>query len=292
LALGPGGLGERAHQRPQGRQGRPRLGGKPSLGFGRGHQLACPACASLSPDQRSTLRQAVVNLIPARIASERRAELEAAGDLCRRGLRFETASPEELAALRKAVQPVHDTLTRDPQTRKFLSAIAAIGDGVAAVPAPSCGTAGGTSGRAGQLDGVYRVTTTSKDLLAAGAPAGDAVPENYGAWTLVIDRGRFAFTQHSKEACTWGYGTLVVNGDQMEWTFTDGGSPGPTGFVNKPGEFFVFGWSLYRETLTLTPVEGRISAEPFRAKPWQRISATPSSRYFNKRCPPPGDALP
>ena len=244
---------------------------------------------SLSPDQRNALRQAVANVIPARTAWIRGAEQEAAGNLCRRGLEFETASPDDLAALRAAVQPVYDTLARDPQTKRFLSAIAAMEDGVAAEPAPSCSPAGQAVSGSSQLDGVYRVTTTVKDLLATGAPAGDAIPENYGTWTLVIDRGRFAFTQQSEKACIWGYGTAAVKGHQLEWTFRDGGG---IGRPNAPGELFTYGWSQYRETLTLTPVEGKVSAAPFRAKPWQRISATPSSRYFSKRCPPPDNALP
>jgi TRAP-type transport system periplasmic protein len=244
---------------------------------------------ALSPDQRNALRQAAANLIPTRTAWLRGSEQEAAGNLCRRRLEFQTASPDDLAALRTAVQPVYDTLARDPQTRRFLSAIAAMGNGVAAEPAPSCGSAGQVVKGSSQLDGVYRVTTTMKDLLATGAPAGDARPENYGTWTLVIDRGRFAFTQQSEKACIWGYGTAAVTGHQLEWTFTDGGG---IGRANRPGELFTYGWSLYRETLTLTPVEGKVSAEPFRAKPWQRISTTPSSRFFSERCPPPDNALP
>jgi TRAP-type transport system periplasmic protein len=248
-----------------------------------------PVFDSLSPDQRNALRQAAVMATPAKIAVERGAEQEAAGNLCRRGLEFEMASPDDLAALRTAVQPVYDALARDPQTKRFLSAIAAMGDGVGAEPAPSCRPAGQTVKGSSQLDGVYRVTTTVKDLLATGAPAGDAIPENYGTWTLVIDRDRFAFTQQSEKACIWGYGTAAVKGHQLEWAFTDGGG---IGRANSPGELFTYGWSLYRETLTLTPVEGKVSAQPFRAKPWQRISAMPSSRYFSKRCPLPDNALP
>ena len=103
--------------------------------------------------------------------------------------------------------------------------------------------------------------------------------------------GPFAFTQENKDACTWGYGTFAVKGNQVEWTFTDGGGIAPNNAFNKPGEFFVFGWSLYRETLTLTAVPGA-SPENFRAMTWQRISTTPSSRPFSKRCPPPANALP
>ncbi len=181
---------------------------------------------SLSPDQRNALRQAVANAIPAQIATLRRSEQEAAGNLCRRALAFETASPNDLAALRTAVQPVYGTLARDPQTRKFLAAIAAIGKGFPAESAPHCRPTGQRDGQAAggssRLDGVYRVTTTAKDLRAAGTPAGDIIPENYGTAIYVLDRARFAFTQENKDACIWGYGTFVVKGDQVEWRFTDG----------------------------------------------------------------------
>jgi TRAP-type transport system periplasmic protein len=251
---------------------------------------------SLSPDQRNALRQAAANNIPAQTVALRGAEQEAAGNLCRsRRLEFQTASPHDLAALRTAVQPVYDMLARDPQTRKFLAAIAAIGKGVPTESAPQCRPTGKTDGQAAggssPLDGVYRVTTTANDLRAAGVPAADVVPENYGTWTYVFDRGRFAFTQEDEQACTWAYGTFAVKGKQVEWKFTDAGGISPNNALNKPGEFFVFGWSVYRETLTLTAVPGE-SPENFRAKPWPRISTMPSARYFSKRCPPPANALP
>jgi TRAP-type transport system periplasmic protein len=250
---------------------------------------------SLSPDQRNALRQAAANAIPAQAAALSRSEQEAAGNLCRRGLEFQTASPHDLAALRTAVQPVYDTLARDPQTSKFLTAIAAIGKGLPAESAPQCRPAGNSDGQAAggssPLDGVYRVTTTAEDLRAAGVPAGDVIPENYGRWTYVFHRGRFAFTQEDQQACTWGYGTFAVKGKQVEWKFTDGGGAGPNNAYNRPGEVFVFGWSLYRETLSLTSVPGAIAPENFRAKPWQRISTAPSARFFSKRCPPPDNAL-
>ena len=118
------------------------------------------------------------------------------------------------------------------------------------------------------------------------------MPENYGAWTLVLDRGRFAVTQQDSQACTWGYGTFTIKGNRIEWLFTDGGGIAPTNSANKPGEDFTFGWSLYRGVLTLSPVTGAISPSNFRVKPWARISTTPSARFLSKRCPPPAGALP
>jgi hypothetical protein len=245
---------------------------------------------SLSPDQRRPLRQAITNVIPAQTTSLRHSEQEATGNLCRRRVRFETASPRDLAALRKAVQPIYDTLARDPQTRKSLAAIAAVGKDAAAEPAPNCHAGEQAAGQAlegpRRLDGVYEMTTSK----SAAAP--EFFAENWGKMIFVFDRGRFAFTQENQDACTWGYGTFAVKGDHVEWTFTDGGGIAPNNAYNKPGESFVFGWSLYREALTLTPVQGAVSPENVRAKPWQRLSTTPSWRYFSKRCPPPGNALP
>jgi hypothetical protein len=72
---------------------------------------------------------------------------------------------------------------------------------------------------------------------APGTQAGDVVPENYGMWTLVLDRGRFAVTQEDSQACTWGYGTFTIKGNRIEWLFANGGGIAPDNAINKPGEF-------------------------------------------------------
>jgi hypothetical protein len=36
----------------------------------------------------------------------------------------------------------------------------------------------------------------------------------------------------------------------------------------------------------------RLSGGKLRAKAWRRLSASPTRRYFSKRCPPPAQALP
>jgi hypothetical protein len=242
---------------------------------------------SLSPGQRNVLRQAVANVLPAQTAFQRHDEQEAAGNLCRRGLTFETASRDDLAALRRAVQPVYNDLERDPSTRKAIGAIERLKRDSPTPPdalPPCLGNGQAISGDATPVDGVYEMTTDK-------SAAAEFYAENWGKWIFVFDRGRFAFTQENRDACTWGFGEFSVKGREMTWTVIDGGGIAPTGAVNKPGELFMFGWSRYRDALALTPVEGAVSPENFRAKPWHRISATPSPRYFSKRCPPPGNAL-
>jgi TRAP-type C4-dicarboxylate transport system substrate-binding protein len=244
----------------------------------------------LSSQQQDILRRAVTDVVPSETARLRRDERDAAGFLCRAGEQFINTTPQDMAALRRAVQPVYDELRRDPETSAFIAQIENMRHPAAsASDRLTCAAPHSTATRPSPLDGVWRMTTTAKDH-AAGEP--DAGPSNYGLWTYVFDRGRFAITQENTQACTWGYGTFKVTGNHVSWTFKDGGGISPDNATNKPGEFFVFGWSLYRDTLTLTPVQGQVSPENFRAKPWRQISTTPARHSLSTRCPPPAEALP
>jgi TRAP-type C4-dicarboxylate transport system substrate-binding protein len=248
------------------------------------------AWASLTPAQRRILRQAAADDLAPDSQVVRDNEGADTAILCRRGLHFLTASPADLLALRRAVQPVYDQLQRDPQTRRDIQQIEALRQRVSPELAPGCAQTPPLAGKAGPLDGVWRFTDTPADLQAIGTPQGDILPENYGTSTMVIDRGRFAATTENAQACIWGYGTVTVRGDRFEQLFTDGGGIAPTNSANKPGEFFTFRWSLYRGVLTLFPVQGAVSPVP--PKPWVRISTTPSARFLSRRCLPPADALP
>jgi TRAP-type C4-dicarboxylate transport system substrate-binding protein len=243
----------------------------------------------LTADQRGILRRAAANAVPERTTVERALELESSGNLCRKGqATFDTASPSELRKMRRAIEPVYSDLEGDAGTRAAIDAVERLKRETQAPPAevPKCGRADvQTSNGASAIDGVWRMDT---DPSAAGS---EGLEENWGRWVYVFDRGRFAVTQENQDACTWQYGRFEVDGNRMSWTFTDGGGIAPNDAHNKPGEFFVFDFSAYRDTLTVRPVEGEISPLNFRAKPWRRVSDTPSRRYFSKRCPPPAAAL-
>jgi TRAP-type C4-dicarboxylate transport system substrate-binding protein len=245
----------------------------------------------LTPRQRQILMQAASGDTAAETTFVRDSEQTDTAVLCRRGLRFVSASPADLAALRRAVQPVYGQLERDSQTAHFIRQIEAMISGIPPEPAPSCANSARLAAGAGPLDGVWQFSDTAAGL--AGAPGNSAgpVPENWGTWTFVFDRGRFAITQEDRQACTWGYGTYTVKGDKFSWLFTDGGGIAPDGAENKPGEFFVYRWSLYRGMLTLYPVPGAVSPSNFLVKPWALISTTPSARFLSRRCPPPAAAL-
>lgn len=143
-------------------------------------------------------------------------------------------------------------------------------------------TKGSRGAKRGKLDGVYEADVSGNDL-----------PENLGHFVYVFDRGRFAFTQEDARACTWQYGKLAVRGHLMTWRFIDGGATkSPNHAYNKPGEFFEFKWSRYRDTLTLSPAPGAISPTTQTAEPWHRVTTRPSSSYLSRDCPPPKAALP
>ncbi len=128
-------------------------------------------------------------------------------------------------------------------------------------------------GRRTPLDGVYRVTTTKDDLRATGSP--DIVSENYGRWEYVFNRGLLRYTQSSEGASRWTAATYTVKDDTLAFTVTGFGGEAPNGAAEKTGELFTFRWSLYRDQLTFKPVEGKISPEPFYAKPMRRIGDAP-----------------
>jgi TRAP-type transport system periplasmic protein len=149
-----------------------------------------------------------------------------------------------------------------------------------------------SSSTAHSLDGVYDVDVSRSDLVRAG-DVEDAIPENEGHYVYVFEGGRFAFTQEDKQACTWQYGKLGIHGKRMTWDFIDGGwTKSPNHAANKPGEFFEFKWSLYRDTLTLAPVPGYVSPTPSLVNPWHRLTTKPSRSYLSKDCRPPKAALP
>jgi TRAP-type C4-dicarboxylate transport system substrate-binding protein len=146
---------------------------------------------------------------------------------------------------------------------------------------------------ASPLDGVYEMDSTASDLIRADPQDGPAMPENWGHWVFVFDGSRLAFSQEDSAACTWAYGRVRVRPHGFSWTIIDGGyTRAPNRAYNKPGEAFRFGWSLYRDTLTLTSVPGAVSPANFRAQPWRRVSSQPSRQYFSTHCPPPKRALP
>jgi TRAP-type transport system periplasmic protein len=234
----------------------------------------------LSDRQRSALRGAARDALVSTLGVDRHDEQEAASTLCRRGLRFVTATDGDVAALRRAVAPVYARLDRNAQTKDAIAQITAMRGEISATSgseAPTCTTTAPTSGAAKPtpIDGVYRLDTTRQESLEAGTPANDVVSENYGHWRFVLDRGRMYYTQSAEGSSRWTRAVYTVKGDVLEYTVTAYGGEAPHGAAEKTGEVFTFRWSRYRDRLTLAPVKGKISPENFRIKPWRRVGDAP-----------------
>ena len=119
-------------------------------------------------------------------------------------------------------------------------------------PASQAATAG--------LEGIWRATVTAAQVRANGGTAAEA--ETYaGAGALELEDGRWTFRNHRTTVA----GTYRVAGDALKLTMRT-----CTANPCSPGAVSEYGWSVYRDTLTLTRRPGR--------EFWSRLVATPSRR--------------
>src|SRR5215470_14336721 len=208
--------------------------------------------------------------------------------LCASGTRFADASHADLAALQNALAPVYAQVERDPQTRQFIAEISRLKQhtppgpalvipagctGPAPSPAPGNGPpgAGTKTTQVTPLDGVWQVSYTRAELVAAHADPSEVVPVNYGSFTLTLHRGNSAFTRPGARPSPQTTATYVVRGDTI--TFYQGQA------------IWRYRWSVYRQTLTFRKLGGQEpgcslsvslgQCEPtgFVVKPWRRVSA-------------------
>jgi len=231
------------------------------------------AFESLTPSQRDALQQAGSSVVARQLAFRQGEEGRDRELLCRRGLRFVRASDQELAALRRAVQPVYRQLERNAVTRSLLQQIRMMKHQTLATTAPHAPTcspsdsaAAAGDRKATVLDGVYRTSFTREELAASPllVDPGEASDENWGRFTLTLQHGRVTFTAQQTDAATSRTsGTYTVNGDAIVLSFTAGGSAGET---------FAFRWSLYRDVLTFKrDASLGVAPTPWLVKPWRRV---------------------
>src|SRR5215471_11522618 len=208
--------------------------------------------------------------------------------LCASGIRFADASPADLAALRSAFAPVYAQVEQHPQTRQFIAEISRLKQhtppgaalvipagctGPAPSPAPGNGPpgAGTKTTQVTPLDGVWQVSYTRAEFVAAHADPSEVVPVNYGSFTLTLRRGNSAFTRPGARPSPQTTATYVVRGDTI--TFHQGQA------------IWRYRWSVYRQTLTFKKLGGQEpgcslsvslgQCEPtgFVVQPWRRVSA-------------------
>ena len=192
----------------------------------------------------------------ARLEQEQEAAL--AGICARHPDVIATASATELAALRSAVQPVYDELERDAQTREFIGEIRKLRRGEAAEGESLLCPA--RRGVASELEGVWQSSVTRAAMVANGASAAEAA-RYHGPGTLEFKRGRWIF-RGERATVT---GTYVDTGDDLRLTMLT-----CTANPCSPGATTGYGWSVYRDALSLTRRPGLPS--------WPRLVAKPSRR--------------
>jgi TRAP-type C4-dicarboxylate transport system substrate-binding protein len=223
---------------------------------------------SLTPSQQEALQTAGSAVLSRQFDFAQALRAEDEGKECRRGFPFVQASNQDLAALRRAVQPVYDQLERDAETKSLLQRILAMKHEAraAATPdnprcSPSSAAAGGVAQKVTALDGVYRTSFTREELAKSPllADAGEINDQNWGDFTLTFDHGRVTFTQRNDLDHYSTSGTYTLDGKLITLKFTEGGNAGET---------FSGIWSLYRDVLTFK--RGALTT-PYVLKPWRRV---------------------
>jgi TRAP-type C4-dicarboxylate transport system substrate-binding protein len=247
---------------------------RPLVIFANGRRMA-----RLNPAQREILRRAVAADLSRETKHLASFERLATATECSQGrMRFVAASPADVSAMRRAAQPVYDALERDPQTHRFVEEIERIrrqiGAPVSAVPrcsraAPTQKTAATTP-----VDGTYDLAVRPGDL-----PTVTRVPEQYGRWQIVLDRGRFRLSEDSDGADWAADGRVRVSGETMTWTFDDaldwGPHGAPDGVPVAGGDKLVFRWRRSDHSLVLTsqgPLPG------LSVRPLERVADAPSQQ--------------
>jgi TRAP-type C4-dicarboxylate transport system substrate-binding protein len=237
--------------------------------------------AELTAEQRGWLTQAIHDTA-ARSLALVNVDAGYVSELCTEGSQFANASDSDIAALREAFGPVLKSLERDAQTKEFIAEIERLkqqnGPGQALLIPVDCGRlATSPSPRPSpqptrttastELDGLWEVTYTKDEFVAAHPDPSEIVPENYGHFTLKFDRGD-AYGGRSSDTLT-ATGTYVVDGNTIAFYV------GP--------EIWRYRWSVYKGTLTFEKLGGEApdctlivslgQCEPtgFVVKPWQAI---------------------
>jgi TRAP-type C4-dicarboxylate transport system substrate-binding protein len=219
---------------------------------------------SLSPKQQTVLREAATAAVSEGLAASRAEDEEAAVMLCRAGLGFAVASESDLAALRRALEPVYAELATDPETKSAIEAITDLkAETAASAEAPACTSTEPPAKASSIPDGTYETTLTKADWRKMtkadwlksgvsqeeGAVSGvSRMSFDAGEWTLVGPNG------DGEE------GSYTVFRDQIE--------------IHIGSDYTITArWSLEDDTLTFTDIDccgGNAALETvvFASHPW------------------------
>jgi TRAP-type C4-dicarboxylate transport system substrate-binding protein len=215
------------------------------------------AFARLTRAQQDILRRAGQAAVASELTRVEQDEAAGLAGICGRGkVALVTATAAQLAALRRAVQPVYRTLERDPFTRLLIARIKELGG--PAVDVARC-RGGITAGK--PLEGRWDVTASYHDLLAAGVPADEAERQR-GGGSLELTHGHWVGSERNN-GFVWR-GRYFVQGNTVRLVTT----ACPIGDRDcVAGSIAAFAWSVFDDRLSLSLVSGIASYAGLVAEP-------------------------
>jgi TRAP-type C4-dicarboxylate transport system substrate-binding protein len=219
----------------------------------------------LTPAQQQILLRAGRSALGPELARVAKDELQGLSAVCGRAkVSLESAAASDLAALRQAVRPVYDQLEQDPSTRKLIGEITKL-RGALPTDVVRCSRAASRTEAASRLEGLWQVTTSRQDLLAAGTPPSEAERQR-GTATLALKGGRWiARERHS--GFVWR-GRYAVQGNVLRLSVAACQGSNDVCFLGATTEYT---WSVYRDRLSLDRVSGTVTYYGLIAKPLTRV---------------------
>jgi hypothetical protein len=174
----------------------------------------------LTDDQRTEIRDAARETV-AHVAARPPPEDELIRRYCDGG-RVVTASPDDLAALARAAQPVYAELERDPRTRALIAAIRELKGATPTPPAaavrcaPQAEDAHGRRISPSTLNGTYRWRLTRAAAIASGNPDD---PDVGNISQMTLRDGRWLSGQAGRREPNGSYpGTYEIVGNRISFT--------------------------------------------------------------------------
>jgi C4-dicarboxylate-binding protein DctP len=233
----------------------------------------------LTAEQQEILRDAAEQTLRY-VVDTRTHEVDAARQACRSGAELVIASAADVAALRRAAEPVYADLERDPTTKELIAAIRGLTRARAPASAASCGrrraapTPSATAGGGAKPtipEGAYRAEITFDEMVARGVDPGTA-STNGGIMTLTLDGGRWRHsTRGLRGACT---GRYSYSGKRVAFLADDIPDCGSA----RGRVLFSADWSLQDGSLRFTRVRaGEGDTDLFAralwgSEPWRKVS--------------------
>jgi TRAP-type C4-dicarboxylate transport system substrate-binding protein len=202
----------------------------------------------LTDEQRAVLEEAGRVALTDGMARERRYDRGGTQALCDRGFKLARAGAVELAALRRAVEPVYTQLERDGDTRVALDAIRSLKEDAPAAPVPSCRSREDrrpVPEAASEVFGTWQVHVSRKELAEAPRLRGERVFDNWGGISLELGaNGHFEMRNDRYPGQIIGLGDWTADGDVLVFT--------PGGDLNMgAGETWLYRWTVFRDSLVL-----------------------------------------